>query len=426
MPEVVPEGQIDIDALTADIRGEIDRRRGDGPLPERAPAPAAPLASAPELDTARMLIGQARRVANTGTMVPPFGTFGPVRRRLARFATRILYYALKVITVDQAVFNRLVLDVLANIGNSLQRGDASLGAALANLERALTDSAARVGDRLEALDNRLREVANALAAVRTEAVAQNRRAAVLLQDLWKHPPDAAKCADPPPISSTAGARHDALYAAFEDEFRGVREEIADRQRVYLPFIRQANLGTDDCPILDVGSGRGEWLEVLQHAGLTARGVDLNPILVEGCRSAGLDVVQGDALAYLRGVPDGSLGAVTAFHVIEHLPFEVFIDLVDETVRVLRPGGMAIFETPNPENVAVGSCTFYADPFHQRPIPPPVAKFFLEQRGLWNVTTLYLNPAADDQRVTPEDSDLTRRFNQYFYGPRDYAVVGRKP
>jgi O-antigen chain-terminating methyltransferase len=132
------------------------------------------------------------------------------------------------------------------------------------------------------------------------------------------------------------------------------------------------------------------------------------------------------LAHLRALPDRSLGALTAFQLIEHLPFEVFIKLLDESLRVLRSGGVAIFETPNPGNVVIGSCSFYYDPSHLHPLPAPATKFFLEARGFRNVDILYLNPPAENLRIRPEDSALARQFNQHFYAPQDYAVVGWKP
>ena len=176
----------------------------------------------------------------------------------------------------------------------------------------------------------------------------------------------AKRADrsPPLPADLAG-----LYAAFEDRFRGSREAIIERVREHLPIVEAAGAGTADRPVLDLGCGRGEWLEVLREAGLRGRGVDSNPVLVEQCRGRGLDVAFGDVLAHLRGLPDASVGAVTAVHVVEHLPFTTLVDLVDETVRVLAPGGVAIFETPNVQHLLVGACAFHTDPTHELPLAP---------------------------------------------------------
>jgi O-antigen chain-terminating methyltransferase len=39
-----------------------------------------------------------------------------------------------------------------------------------------------------------------------------------------------------------------------------------------------------------------------------------------------------------------------------------------------PGGLLILETPNPENLVVGACTFWYDPTHIRPLPPAMMRF----------------------------------------------------
>jgi O-antigen chain-terminating methyltransferase len=216
---------------------------------------------------------------------------------------------------------------------------------------------------------------------------------------------------------------DAFYVALEKRFRGSRDEIKERLKVYVPILTEARVGSNDQGVLDVGCGRGEWLEVLKEASIAAKGIDRNLLLVAECRKRGLDVTEGDALAELRAAEDASLGAVTGFHIVEHLPLEEAISLIDESLRVLRPGGLLVFETPNPQNVLVGSCNFYFDPTHRNPIPPPVLRFFLESRGFTRVDIMELNPS--DAPNVEGDSELVQRFNRLFYGPMDYAVIGRK-
>ena len=133
-------------------------------------------------------------------------------------------------------------------------------------------------------------------------------------------------------------------------------------------------------MLDLGCGRGEWLEVLAENGLAARGLDLNRVAVEECAQAGLDVVHADALEHLRAIKSDTLGAIAAFHVIEHLGFGQLIALLDEIQRVLRPDGAVLLETPNPENLIVGACNFWLDPTHVKPLPPELMQFLCETRG----------------------------------------------
>jgi O-antigen chain-terminating methyltransferase len=176
------------------------------------------------------------------------------------------------------------------------------------------------------------------------------------------------------------------------------------------------------PILDVGCGRGEWLELLSESEMVARGVDTNGLFVSMCKERGLDVVEKDALEYLTSLPDASLGVVTGFHIIEHLPLDVLVQLIDQTVRVLKPGGLVIFETPNPQNVLVGCHNFYIDPTHLNPIPCLTAQFILESRGLCEVEIVQLHPYPDSFNLM-DRSEIAQRFNDYFYGPQDYAVIG---
>jgi len=189
------------------------------------------------------------------------------------------------------------------------------------------------------------------------------------------------------------------------------------------LIEEAKVGTPESLILDIGCGRGEWLWLLREAGYTATGIDTNRVMLEECRARGLEVIEANVLAYLRTLPDASVGAVTGFHIIEHLPFPVLLKLLNETMRVLKSNGLAIFETPNPQNILVGSNNFYTDPTHLNPLPSLLTKFILENAGFVQVEVKNLNPYKDAFKVS--GSELAERFNDYFYGPQDYAVIGHK-
>jgi O-antigen chain-terminating methyltransferase len=212
---------------------------------------------------------------------------------------------------------------------------------------------------------------------------------------------------------------DPLYAALEERFRGSREEIKERLRVYLPYVEPVRGGL----VIDLGSGRGEWLELMKEAEISAFGVEKNPVSIAGCRERGLIVVEDDVLALLRSAADASADAITGFHIIEHMPVETLVMLLDEVLRVLRPDGVAIFETPNPANVLVGSNFFYLDPTHKHPLPSELMKFLFDNRGFDRVEVLNLHQFASG-RVSGE-GELTERFNGLFYGPMDYAVLGYK-
>lgn len=229
-------------------------------------------------------------------------------------------------------------------------------------------------------------------------------------------------------AAAAVRRHelDAFYAVFEDRHRGTRAEIKDRLRVYLPHVARAGAGTPERPVLDLGCGRGEWLELLKENGFTARGADLNLPALALCRELGLDVAGSDALACLRSLPARSVGMVTGFHIVEHLPFPVQVELMKQIRRVLVDGGLAVLETPNPANVLVGACDFYTDPTHRSPLPSALTRFLFEYAGFTDIRVLFLQPCAAQDRVPDGEGPLAARLNDCFYGPRDYGVIGTKP
>ena len=185
-----------------------------------------------------------------------------------------------------------------------------------------------------------------------------------------------------------------FYRAFEDRYRGARDEIGRRLAVYRPFLlalaaQAERAGAGPARALDLGCGRGEWLELLAACGIAGRGVDLDEGMLRACRERHLDVERADALASLRALPDASLALVSAFHLVEHLPFELVQDIIAEARRVLQPGGLLIFETPNPENLTVGASSFYLDPSHERPLPPALLAFAVEFGGFGRQCVLRL-------------------------------------
>jgi O-antigen chain-terminating methyltransferase len=221
------------------------------------------------------------------------------------------------------------------------------------------------------------------------------------------------------------AQHlDTFYLSFENRFRGERAAIKEKVRPYLATLAEAEAGASGRPILDVGCGRGEWLELLKENGLEASGLDLNTAMIAQCQERGLSVTHGDVIAHLRSLADATLGAVTGFHIIEHLPLEVLMDLVAETQRVLLPGGIAIFESPNCKNLMVGACNFNVDPTHRNPVFPETAAFIFETQGFADVRLEYLSPV--DTTHIPGSAELPSVLQDLLYGPQDFAVIGRKP
>ena len=122
--------------------------------------------------------------------------------------------------------------------------------------------------------------------------------------------------------------------------------------------------------------------------------------------------------------DAALSALTAFHVVEHLPFGTLVDFLDEALRVLIPGGLLILETPNPETVRVGATTFYNDPTHRNPLMPEMLRFIVQHRGFAEVEILRLHPFTEGLLEEPTaDAEM---LNRVLFGSQDFAIVGRRP
>ncbi|MEY2565054.1 MAG: hypothetical protein QOH88_3247 [Verrucomicrobiota bacterium] len=230
---------------------------------------------------------------------------------------------------------------------------------------------------------------------------------------------------PAKASETKNARElDSFYLSFENRFRGSRAEIKKRVQFYLPFIAEAKAGEPGRAILDLGCGRGEWLELLRENKLEGHGVDMNSAMVAQCKERALAVTHGDALEYLRSLKPNTQGGVTGFHIIEHLPFETLMEFFRETRRVLKPGGIAIFESPNCKNLVVGAANFNIDPTHRNPVFPETAEFMLQSHGFERIHLEYLSPVSG-VKFDGSTKELAT-LKDMLYGPQDFAVIAHKP
>jgi O-antigen chain-terminating methyltransferase len=219
---------------------------------------------------------------------------------------------------------------------------------------------------------------------------------------------------------------DVLYCEFEDHFRGTEDEIKSRVEFYIPRMHDLHVGSPEMPIVDIGCGRGEWLDALREQQLLAYGVDANSVAIEKCREKGLTVEERDGIEHLQSLPSSSVGAVTAFHFVEHLPLHVLLRFIDEILRVLKPGGVVLLETPNPDNLIVGSSSFYLDPTHYRPLPSGLLRFLLQSRGFDSVEIIPLHPYPASHRVDETDNQAARVVNERLFGCQDYGVLAVRP
>lgn len=223
------------------------------------------------------------------------------------------------------------------------------------------------------------------------------------------------------INNNQESNFDDFYVKFEDKFRGSREDIKKRVEIYLPYIQALPLQKQEIQILDIGCGRGEFIELLNENGYKAKGLDLNSLMVLKSQDLGLDVIQSDALEYLLTLEDESIHVITGFHIIEHLPFEVLMKLFAQSYRVLKKGGLCIFETPNPENVQVGSQHFYSDPTHINPLVPYTVEFIANYHGFRDTKIKRLNKYSDFYKTVEQNEFIT----SLFYNEMDFSLIAYK-
>lgn len=214
---------------------------------------------------------------------------------------------------------------------------------------------------------------------------------------------------------------DDYYLAFENKFRGKREEIYTRMQEYLIYLDLTTIKRS----LDIGCGRAEWVEILQQKGIDAHGIDMNFVMIQEAKKYNIANLQTtDALKYLSLQKDNSLDLITAFHVIEHIPFEALLLVVKEIYRVLKPQGQLLLETPNPENLLVASYTFYKDPTHLNPLPSEVISFMLEYLTFQDIKVTPLHPFPSTMHLK-ENTQSANFINESFLKAQDYIITAKK-
>jgi 2-polyprenyl-3-methyl-5-hydroxy-6-metoxy-1,4-benzoquinol methylase len=205
---------------------------------------------------------------------------------------------------------------------------------------------------------------------------------------------------------------DKFYKALEEKFRGNKKNIKDKLKIYLPIL---NLIDKNKKIIDIGCGRGEFLELLKENGYkNLTGIDTNKEMLNEIKYKEIQIFTDDGIEFLKKQPFKSAGVISSFHMIEHIEFEKVLTLIKEAFRVLDDNGILILETPNPENLKVASENFYLDYTHIKPIPMELLKFTVEFAG-FEARILRLN----HQKIGNSIKDII-----YGVSP-DYAVIGFK-
>jgi SAM-dependent methyltransferase len=308
----------------------------------------------------------------------------------------------------------------ASVNLELLKGEVrSVIQTLEDLGMAIAPAAglAGAGERLSELRERVNGLDRRLRSLQAQAVAPG-------------PAEAAAAAGAPvQAGSVQAAPSSALfdYVGFERRFRGDPETVAAALAE-----RYLDLLVANPPVVDIGCGRAELVEMLTRRGVEAIGVDTDPSMVAEARDRGLDVRQVDGSSFLRGREPGSLGAIIATHLVEHLEFADLVELLELAATRLRPGGLFIAETPNPTSLVVLGNSFILDPTHLRPLHPSLLTFLCEGAGFRDVRLRFHAPATDYQLPMIDDPDAppwAKRVNDAFaklnavlFGPQEYALI----
>jgi SAM-dependent methyltransferase len=279
---------------------------------------------------------------------------------------------------------------------------------------------AGAGDRLSELRERVNGLDRRLRSLQAQLATPLPAGAV---DSRERPPSGSVQAAPG--SAPSSALFD--YVGFERRFRGDPEVVAAALAE-----RYLDLLVANPPVVDIGCGRAELVELLTRRGVEAIGVDTDPSMVAEARDRGLDVRQVDGSSFLREREPGSLGAIIATHLVEHLEFTDLVELLELAASRLRPGGVFIAETPNPTSLVVLGNSYILDPTHLRPLHPSLLTFLCEGAGFRDIRLRFHAPATDYHLPMIDDPDAppwTKRVNDAFaklnsvlFGPQEYALI----
>lgn len=213
------------------------------------------------------------------------------------------------------------------------------------------------------------------------------------------------------------------YAEFEEHFRGKEEDIKIKFNIYTPAVSDIlqKFKADRIKAVDLGCGRGEWLEILQEHGVCALGVEINDFFLNRIKEKNLSAVKADIFDFLKKTEDDTFHIVTAFHIIEHIDINLRVKFLREVLRVLKKDGICILETPNPRNIFVGSGDFYRDPSHITPFFPDTIQFIGKTIGFSDSISYFI----EKDGLVEIDKYHFDSLENYISVSRDFAWIGKK-
>ena len=227
---------------------------------------------------------------------------------------------------------------------------------------------------------------------------------------------------------------DLFYHCFEERFRGTRDNITERLRSYIPVVKEYLPDFSKCRFVDIGSGRGEWLDVIRENGAVDYvGIDLNKIQNTISEEHGHKTLCTDCVRYIEELPENSIDMISGIQIIEHLRQSELMNLFKSSLKALKPGGIVLFETPNPDNITVGANTFFYDPTHKRILPPEMIKYYFDWCGYKQVRIIEANPdscwkdlnSGTENEAYKDCEKIINNIARQLYGPMDYAIIAIK-
>ncbi len=431
----IRDEEIDVEEIMRKIRENIRMRREAGIYPEGeieeiSPTPtsgschpdqigdAGAIGLSPEARRDLDYINSSWEVENKGYFIT---SHRPVAGRFLIRGRELVHGEVRRY-VDPAIwkqreFNASTTRLLNEVARSLEE----IGGRLAKLDAALQEA------RSETIEERARREANAVISAYDLEIKSMDSLASILEGKLKDFEDI-------PLSSDA-ADHDGVnYFVFEEAFRGSRETIKERQAAFVRYFEGSK------NVLDIGCGRGEFLELLRDSGIGGRGIDSNEDMVEFCRSRGLDVERIDAIAYLEGLEDKSLDGVFLDQVVEHLRPDYMVKLLGLCNKKMKYGHHIVVETVNPLSFT-SLANFYIDLTHVRPVHPETLRFLFGVVGFREVEVRFFSLVPDEGRLKmveqeEVDEESKNRFetiynkniaimNSVLFGAQDYAAIGKK-
>ena len=185
-----------------------------------------------------------------------------------------------------------------------------------------------------------------------------------------------------------------FYLAFEEKFRGSSQDLNEKLVFYDGLLQEIILRFSNCNLLDIGCGRGEWLMKCTELGINSIGIDKNQSMFNFCLEKGLNIKYGDALEILKTFENNSFHIISSFHFIEHIPFDTFLEILEQCKRILVPGGALILETPSIDNILVSLKDFYLDPTHLTHVHPETVIFALNYFKFTEAKYFLINPPSN--------------------------------